>query len=96
MCDYSLTRSSIAHLHATATAACRFFDRRLSPITRAFGSPKMPRTVGSGRKPGKQYESQSRRYCLAVLAIHLGCQIAGPGCNPKSLGNAQLSRAFRP
>ena len=43
-----------AHLHATATAACRFFDRRLSPITRAFGSPKMPRTVGSDRKPGKQ------------------------------------------
>jgi len=50
----------------------------LSLITRAFGSPKMPRTVGSGRNPGKQYESQSRRHRLAVLAIHLGCQIAGP------------------
>ena len=59
-----------AHLHATATAACRFFDRRLSPITRAFGSPKMPRTVGSGRKPGKQYASQSRRLRFAVPAIH--------------------------
>jgi hypothetical protein len=47
----------------------------LSPITRAFGSPKMPRTVGSGRKPGKQYASQSRRGRFAVLVIHLGCQI---------------------
>ena len=41
-----------AHLDATATAASRFFERRLSVITRAFGSPKIPRTVGSGRKPG--------------------------------------------
>src|SRR5579863_865419 len=37
-----------AHLDMTATAARRFFDRRLSVITRAFGSPKIPRTVGSG------------------------------------------------
>ena len=67
-----------ALLTATATTTNGFFDRRLSPITRAFGSPKMPRTVGSGRKPGKQYASQSRRHRLAVLAIRLGCQIAGP------------------
>ena len=37
-----------AHLDMTATAARGFFDRRLSVITRAFGSPKIPRTVGSG------------------------------------------------
>src|SRR5215831_15195733 len=49
------------HLDVTATAAGRFFERRLSVITRAFGSPKMPRTVGAGRKPGKQYASHSRR-----------------------------------
>ena len=49
-----------AHLDMTATAARSFFDRRLSLITRAFGSPKIPRTVGSGRKPGKQYASHSR------------------------------------
>src|SRR5512133_3763994 len=49
------------HLDATATAASRFFERRLSLITRAFGSPKTPHTVGSGRKPGKQYASHSRR-----------------------------------
>src|SRR6185295_19679621 len=56
-----------AHLHATAAAASRFFERRLSLITRAFGSPKMPHTVGSGRKPGKPYESQSRRGRFAAL-----------------------------
>src|SRR5262249_32732791 len=49
------------HLDVAATAAGRFFERRLSVITRAFGSPKMPRAVGSGRKPGKQYASHSRR-----------------------------------
>jgi len=55
------------------TAAGRFFERRLSVITRAFGSPKMPRTVCSGRKPGKQYVSHSRR--LRYPAIGLACQI---------------------
>src|SRR6202040_323245 len=40
-----------AHLPATATAASRFFERRLSLITRAFGSPKTPHTVCSGGKP---------------------------------------------
>src|SRR5271157_248693 len=59
-----------AHLNATATATSRFFERRLSVITRAFGSPKMPRTVGSGRKPGNEYASQSRRLRFAVRAIH--------------------------
>jgi hypothetical protein len=49
----------------------RFFERRLSLITRAFGSPKTPHTVGSGRKPGKQYASHSRRGRFAALVIHL-------------------------
>ena len=35
-------------------------------ITRALGSPKIPRTVGSGRKPGNQYVSQSRRTVALV------------------------------
>jgi magnesium-transporting ATPase (P-type) len=43
---------------------------------RAFGSPKTPHTVGSGRKPGKQYASHSRRPRFACPAILLGCQIA--------------------
>jgi hypothetical protein len=33
-----------AHLDTTATAASRFFERRLSLMTRAFGSPKTPRS----------------------------------------------------
>jgi hypothetical protein len=64
-----------AHLLATAAPASRFFERRLSLITRAFGSPKIPHTVCAGRKPAKQYESQSRRVRFAVLVIHPGCQI---------------------
>jgi hypothetical protein len=63
-------------LEATATAASRFFERRFSAITRAFGSPKTPHTVGPGRKPGKQYASHSRRLRFARPAILLGCQIA--------------------
>src|SRR5438045_866861 len=50
-----------AHLDATTAPAHRFFERRFSVITRAFGSPKIPRTVGSGRKPGNEYVSHSRR-----------------------------------
>ena len=57
------------HLDATATAARRFFERRLSVITRAFGSPKIPRTVCSGRKPGNEYVSQSRRLRFDARAI---------------------------
>src|SRR5262249_59980286 len=45
------------HLDVTATAAGRFFERRLSVITRAFGSPKIPRTVGARPKPRHQYAS---------------------------------------
>src|SRR4029077_21290922 len=62
-------------LPRTTTATSRFFERRLSLMTRAFGSPKIPHTVGSGRKPGKQYASQSRRLCFARLAIHLVCRL---------------------
>jgi hypothetical protein len=47
----------------------------LSVITRAFGSPKNPRTVGSGRKPGNEYVSQSRRRRFNARAIHHSCQI---------------------
>jgi hypothetical protein len=45
---------------ATATAS-RFFSRRTRVINRAPGSPKMPLTVGLGRKPGNRYSSDSRR-----------------------------------
>src|SRR4029077_17401493 len=58
------------HLDSTATAAGGFFERRLSAITRALGSPKIPRTVGSGRKPGNEYVSQSRRLRFDGRAIY--------------------------
>jgi hypothetical protein len=58
-----------AHLDTTATAANRFFERRSSSMTRAFGSPKTPLIVGSGRKPAKQYASHSRRFRFLDLAM---------------------------
>jgi len=39
----------------------RFFDRRVSMMMRAWGSPKIPVTVGLGRNPGNRYASHSRR-----------------------------------
>ena len=41
-------------LDMTAGTANRFFPRRCSCNTRAFGSPKIPCTVEPGRKPGKR------------------------------------------
>jgi hypothetical protein len=59
------------HLNVTATTTSRFFERRLSVMMRAPGSPKIPRTVCSGRNPENEYVSQSRRLRFAVRAIHL-------------------------
>src|SRR5258705_7916276 len=66
-----------AHLDATAAPTRCFFERRLSLITRAFGSPKIPRTVGSGRKPRNEYVSQSRRLRFFARTIHYSCRIPG-------------------
>ena len=38
---------------AAHAAAC-FFRRRRREMTTAYGSPKMPRTVAAGLKPGKE------------------------------------------
>src|SRR5262249_57905319 len=59
------------HLNMAATTTSRFFERRLSVMMRALGSPKIPRTVCSGRKPENEYVSQSRRLPFAARAIHL-------------------------
>src|SRR5882724_1706085 len=48
-------------LHPPAGPARRFFDRRVSVMMRAWGSPNIPVTVGLGRNPGKRYASHSRR-----------------------------------
>src|SRR5712691_4632227 len=50
-----------AALHPAVGPAGRFFDRRVSVMIRAWGSPKIPVTVGLGRNPGKRYASHSRR-----------------------------------
>ena len=49
--------------------AIRFFARRASVMRRTFGSPKTPRTVGWGRKPGNVYVSHRRRCRFDKLAI---------------------------
>src|SRR5262245_58572153 len=45
---------------------------------RTFGSPKTPRTTGSGRNPSNEYVSQSRRRRFDSLTIHNLCQILNP------------------
>ena len=62
-----------ARMRATTAAANWFFERRVSVTTLAFGSPKTPRTVGLGWKPGNAYVSQSRRFRFDVLAIQTSC-----------------------
>jgi hypothetical protein len=52
-----------APVHEAARAARRFFERRSRVTMRALGSPKTPRTLASGRNPGKAYVSDSRRRC---------------------------------
>jgi hypothetical protein len=62
-----------AHLGPATAPARRFFERRFSATTRAFGSPKIPRTAGPARKPGNEYVSQSRRRRFDARAIHQSC-----------------------
>src|SRR6266508_5118799 len=59
--DAALRAVVPAALPPAAGPAGRFFDRRVSVMMRAWGSPKIPVTVGLGRNPGKRYASHSRR-----------------------------------
>src|SRR5262249_57088897 len=54
-----------------AEAAASFFLCRTSRTMRALGSPKIPCTVGLGRKPGKRYVSISRRGGRIGKACHV-------------------------
>src|SRR5215475_14221443 len=67
------TRSSVVPtpLYSRAAPAGRFFDRRTS---RAFGSPKTPRTVGCTRNPLNAYVSHNRRTRFFDVAIATPCQ----------------------
>jgi hypothetical protein len=70
-----------AGLRPPTGSADRFFERRTSVTTRARGSPKMPTTVGSGRKPGKRYESERRRglrFRIAARACTVSAQAEMP------------------
>ena len=61
-------------LDMPADATGRFFPRRHRWMTRAFGSLKIPYTVGVGRKPGKRSVSHRRR----CVCIRPSCQISRP------------------
>src|SRR5260370_11445689 len=55
--DFAVVESA---LRLPTGAAGRFFRRRRSATMRALGSPKTPRTVASGRKPGNRYVAGRR------------------------------------
>ncbi len=83
---------------ATAAADC-FFERRSRVMTRAFGSPKMPRTVCCGRTPGNVYASHSRRCRLLEFAIPRSCQNSAPKETPEtqcSCGSWAIYAAISP
>src|SRR5262245_56988421 len=57
-------------LDAPTGATGGFFPRRWSRRSRILGSPKTPRTVALGRKPGQQYVSASRRSFRLRASCH--------------------------
>jgi hypothetical protein len=80
-----------AQVRSTTAAAERFFERRSRVMTRAFGSPKTPRTVGRGRKPGKAYVSHSRRSRFVEVGMPTWSQFPPPLNMPER----QHPRRFR-
>jgi hypothetical protein len=80
-----------ARLRSTTAAAGRFFERRSRVMTRAFGSPKTPRTVGCGRNMGNAYASHSRRFRFDEVAMPTWSQFPPPLNMPES----QHPRRFR-
>jgi hypothetical protein len=72
-----------AHLDTTATPANRFLS--------AFGSPKPPFTVSSGRKQGKQYAFPQPPRSFPGLCHAKIMAISNRARNAKNLGNAQVS-----
>jgi hypothetical protein len=62
---------------SSTPAAGRFFDRRTSTITRPCGSPKIPRTRSTGRKPANRYASRKR--CRFAEVTRIALRIAANG-----------------
>jgi len=84
-----------APMERAAVGAARFFERRFSLTMRALGSPKMPRTVVSGPKPGNAYASHSRRFRLPAAAIEIpsSSERPTPARNPVTM---RLTDALSP
>ena len=86
-------------LHPAAGPAGRFFDRRVRVMIRAWGSPKIPVTVGLGRNPGKRYASHRRRGRRGV-GMRQSCPILAPPPQPfrplSRAGSRTLSPLFSP
>jgi len=78
-------------MQGSAVGARRFFERRFSLMMRALGSPKIPRTVPSGRKLGNAYASHSRRFRLPAAAIKIPSSSERPHTRSKPCNDA----AFR-
>jgi hypothetical protein len=79
----------------TATSTQRFFERRFSLMMRVLGSPKMPRTVPSGRKSGNAYASRNRRFRFAGAAIRNPAPFRAPP-NARNPAMMRLSVALTP
>ena len=63
-----------ARVLSPAVFADRFFERRKRGMTRANGSPKIPRMSSRGSKPGKRYASM-RRLRLRSVAMAQSCHV---------------------
>ena len=61
-------------------------------MTRAFGSPKMPRTVGLGRNPAKRYVSHKRWF----FDIPNPYQIPAPQNSAQTPANTAQQASFQP
>ena len=84
-----------AGMYPAAAAASRFFERRTRSMTTAFGSPKMPRIVGCGRKPGNAYASVRRRLRDGEVAIQTSCPFCEPLKTPQTRYPCELAARQR-
>ena len=81
-----------ALVQASTTTAERFFERQVRVMMRALRSPKIPRTVPSGRKPGKAYASHNLRRRFAGAVIQLAPDFEHASTCSKPCSDAALRR----
>jgi hypothetical protein len=85
-----------AAMQASTTTASRFFERRLSLMMRALESPKMPRTVASGRNPGNEYASHNRRFRALEADIRNPRLISSTPAHARNPAMMRLSHSLTP